>query len=281
MDRSVFDDIYADSTGEGQLFLLNLADSIELDLVDVTAVRGYSTWLTSVADRSRPGWWKGRLGPLLPATKKPALSGKERLATVAAIKKDEYEKYTAKARLYGAVVSISSRVAEEVLTSRQGKIHYWITEKSALRTATTPDEIRDALGLDWVGEESVLFQFDLDASAVSKADTKRPSGLCGGSARFRARRADESSPKAHDGWGWTVHLESWRNGRDYASLGTSGAPELISLVGPLPVGGTNVTLIGETKSPSGCSDVSDHNLFAIALNSGSRLDADTLFKRLP
>jgi hypothetical protein len=281
MDRGVFDEIYADSTGEGQLFLLNLADSIELDLVDVTVMQDYSTWLNSVADRSRPGWWKGRLGSVLPATKKPSLSGKERLVTVAAIKKDEYEKYTSKARLYGAISSIPSRVAAEVLTSRQGKIYYWITEKSALRAATTPDEVRDALGLDWVGQESVLFQFDLDGSAVSKADTKRPSGLCGGSARFRARRADETSPKTHDGWGRTVHLESWRKGRDHASLSASGAPELISLVGPLPVGGTNVTLIGETASPSGCSAVSDHNLFAIALNSGSRLDAETLFKRLP
>lgn len=285
MDRALFTAIHEESSGVGCIFLLNLADSLELGLLSRESYGAYLTWLRGRPDRSLDGWWTQPPTSPLPANVEPVLAASSRLVTVMAVPMAGLPTYSGRSRVYGTPPSPQAMVATEAsleaLRSRMGsKLHYWITDSLALGAAGSADEVRDLLGLDWLGAEWAVFKVYLDAAHVSACETRRPSGLCDGSARFRARRPDEAAPTSHPGWGRAVHLGAWRAGRSRALLPATGAPELITMAGPLAATGAPVDYVGETATDSGCLDPTDHAQFALALNAGNAVAPDALLQRL-
>lgn len=281
LKRDLFDQI--DSFPKGRLFLLNLAESIELKLVGTTHIQDFFSRLDSVPDRTVDQWWLHAISAVLPAEKSPEFKGGERFATIIAMSADRASVIDPEAELLGPVPQhpqlVDEPVVRSILLSRQHKKVYWLTEARSLQGAHSADGVRDALGLDWIDEDMALYRLDIERSKVATASTKRPSGLCRGTPRFKVRRFDERSHRAYNNWGRTVHLGAWRRRRP-ARGQIAGAAEVVSALGPLKEGWAEVRFIGWTRNPSDCSADDDHTLFSIALNAGQSVEPDSLYQRI-
>jgi len=283
LKQTAFSEIDGFAGGVGRLFLLNLADSIELRLVAEADVASFYARLDAIGTRSESGWWLRAVEPVLPACVAVPLSGRERFATVQAVTRNELARADSEAELDNTApdprATLSDRLAASLLSSRQSKKKYWLTDERCLAGAASPDDVRDKLGLDWVDDGIVLIQFSLSGKVVAAAGVYRPSALCGGSHRFRARRHDEEAQRGFQRWGRTVNLGFWRHyRRRHARL--AGAAESVSNVGPLNAGIAVARLLGRTVRPSRCSSPHDHQQFAVALNEGKAVDPATLYGRL-
>lgn len=269
---------------EGRIFLLNLAESIEIGLVDAGQANAYGTALAAWSERSSKRWWLNAIAGSAVAKQQPAMRAWERLATIVSLSRSDALAVDPVLALYGASRLAGDVLDDDVLRAilimKSRKKLYWVTEQRSIARALKADEVRDLLGLDWADEDIVLYRVDLDGVRARKAAPLRPSGLCRGSARFKARRHDERHHRAYKGWGRTVDLAAWRTAWGAQAFGATGACELVAELGPLDAGAGAWHFVGETEHPSGCNSDADHLRFAEALLGDRGADADDLHRRV-
>jgi hypothetical protein len=280
MKRDVFDNIW--KFPEGCLFLLNLLDSCDLNLLAKDHVNGFLNDVEIIPheERNHDKWWLSAIPWHTVASKcVPARSGNEQFSTAICIHQDmdgDPER-----EFFGdSVINIVKldEAEEKIFKSRQSRKIYWLSDTTAMNNATTADAVRDRLGLDWAQENMVVYRVSVpNAKAVN---AKRPAGLSGGSPRFKARREDETSHLSYQQWGMTVDLEKWRRAKaDNDTI--VGVPELVADVGPLNSTENGVVArLGITRNPSGCTSEHDHKAFARRLNSNQTVEAEAVYNRL-
>lgn len=280
MKRDVFDSIFRFVVG--QIFLLNLADSMRLHLIDKAGYARFIDMLDGDADRSVDGWWSHPLRSAFFASQVPVMSGRELFSSVVAYNRESVFRADALQDLLDDEPD-RRRLSEDasvkiLLTTKTNKKIYWLTDRRSLNFVSSADTLRDKLGLDWVDDEMYLYRIDFDYERVITNPLRRPSALCGGTPRFCARRHDESAHRYFKGWGRTIDLRAWRTRKPRARLG--GAAELISRLGPVLDGVAGIWFVGMTRSPSGCSSDEDHADFARILNEDAVLQADPLYSQI-
>lgn len=282
MRKDIFDFIW--KFEQGKLFLLNLLDSCALHLLSSAHMTAFLNSLESVPEdeRGEEGWWLKAI-PRHEILSKcgPTLTNSEQLATIICVPRAE--DMDPEDEFFGnqddSATSLTSASAR-IFKSRQSKKVYWLSDERSMTDVSAPDDIRDRLGLDWVGEDMVLYRVKFDPPTTPDVVIKRPSGLCRGSSRFKAHREDEQNPLVYKGWGMTVDLKRWRH-RASNQATVAGAPEFVTNIGPLNaslVGG--VERVGATRKPSGCTTDADHKQFAVWLNKHQALDADNVYSQL-
>lgn len=281
MDRPLFDDIFDFILGE--IFLLNLIDSMELALIEKSSYGDFLQQLSAVTERNTEGWWRDALQATILASKQPGFKGMEHFSSILALNESDLQRLDGESELRGASPDearlLTDKFLRNILVSRLQKKLYWLTDRRCLVSRKTADQVRDRLGLDLVDDMMHLFRIDLKPQRVIKAQPRRPSALCDGTPRFRVRRHDEAGHLRFKDWGRTVDLDAWRK-RSFGSA-IAGAAELISDIGPLsPADGINISYLGKTQNPAQCSDQEDHESFAAYLNNGKRVDRDSLYRRL-
>lgn len=280
MRRDSFDQIFVFDVGK--IFLLNLVDSLELKLVDRAGYQRFRDQLEGIAQCTTDGWWRDPMRSVFVASRSPRLRGDERFVSVAALSQPQLRKIDPLRELAGDLPEphrvVDDAVLRAFLSSRLHKKTYWLTDLRSLGRPANADAVRDRLGLDWVEDDMYLYRTDMRRDRVASAGPWRPSALCDGTARFRARRCDEVRPRGFAGWGRTVELSAWRRRRLGAAI--AGAAELIAGLGPLAPGDCEIRYLGRTEEPSQCDTAKDHQEFCKYINGGQVPDPELLYRRL-
>lgn len=281
MRKDIFENIWG--FAEGRLFLLNLCDSCELSLLSEAHMEEFLNGIESIPEtaRSNNRWWLYAISPhTILSQCVPILSGHEQFSTVVCIPQGEDN--DPEDEFFGVSAPGAGRLAaanERIFKSRQSKKVYWLSDTAAMSDVTLPDDVRDRLGLDWAGEDMVLYRIGVPSIKVETI-ARRPSGLSRGSARFKALREDDIKPSGYEQWGMTVDLKKWRHAKA-SNDSIKGAPELVANIGPLNSSGVgDVSRLGVTRNPSGCTSDADHKKFSGWLNQHHPLKPDEIYNRL-
>ncbi len=266
----------------GTLFLLNLLDSLEVGIVDKIQVKKYFARLLAVplVDRHREGWW-WRCQPLWglsdvahPLQEAPTSS----LVGARWLPVRRLETCGLGVLNYESSRTIVDQEEIRILVAElfpRNKNWYWFSSVAAINNSILPSQAREKLGLDWLSADYACFSVEIAmADAGDCGGAFRPTGLCGGSMRFRARREDENGHLSYPSWGMTVDLAAWKQRKEKIS----GVPEAL-----LALSERSIIELSRINCHGILRDIvspNDHAEFAVLLNGGCSLDVDVLFDRL-